>query len=551
MNQRFLKGAMILSLSMFLTKILGIIYVIPFKALVGSQGPTLSSYAYTIYSLFISLSTLGIPVGMAKFVSKYQAQHEYDTARRAFKYSVIGMIIFGFLGFLAMYHLAPIYVHHILNNAASLLKTKAEQEALLNDGPDIIHMIQVCSIALTVIPVMSIIRGFFQGNRNMAPTSISQLVEQIVRILIILGGSFFIIKVQHHSYQEAVSISVFAAFLAGIASLIVLLYFWYWEVPGYDQKLAECPPHPKRKPSRLFIEILGCSIPFALLGLATSLYQNIDTLHFHQLLTKSGLAVKTQKVYYGMYITELAKMIMIPVSFALAFGQPLVPELTNYHQQKKNRAVGRTIRLALRLTLVITLPAVIGISLLADDVYLLLYPSTKSINQLGGNLFAIGAWLGIFYALYSIICSILQGLNLQRKGIYYLVFSLIIKYISNFLFVPLFGINGFIYSTILAYLSWIILSLLQIKKHSLLQFNQILCDCFPILCSSLVMGIAVSYLKHLLKTLSLGQKIQALIELGSCALLGAIIYFATYYLFMLLSKTVRKNIKSNKTKVAR
>ncbi len=65
------------------------------------------------------------------------------------------------------------------------------------------------------------------------------------------------------------------------------------------------------------------------------------------------------------------------------------------------------------------------------------------------------------------------------------------------------------------------------------------------------MGIAVSYLKHLLKTLSLGQKIQALIELGSCALLGAIIYFATYYLFMLLSKTVRKNIKSNKTKVAR
>ncbi len=252
-----------------------------------------------------------------------------------------------------------------------------------------------------------------------------------------------------------------------------------------------------------------------------------------------------------MYITELAKMIMIPVSFALAFGQPLVPELTNYHQQKKNRAVERTIRLALRLTLVITLPAVIGISLLADDVYLLLYPSTKSINQLGGNLFAIGAWLGIFYALYSIICSILQGLNLQRKGIYYLVFSLIIKYISNFLFVPLFGINGFIYSTILAYLSWIILSLLQIKKHSLLQFNQILCDCFPILCSSLVMGIAVSYLKHLLKTLSLGQKIQALIELGSCALLGAIIYFATYYLFMLLSKTVRKNIKSNKTKVAR
>lgn len=540
MNQRFLKGAMVLSISMLLTKILGIIYVIPFKALVGSQGQTLYSYAYTIYSLFINLSTLGIPVGMAKFVSKYQAKNEYDTARQAFKYSVIGMILFGFLGFLTMYHIAPIYVNHILNKAASLLKTTAEQEALLKDGPDIIHMIQVCSIALTVIPVMSIIRGFFQGNRNMTPTSISQLIEQIVRVLIILGGSYFIIKIQHRSYQEAVSISVFAAFLAGMASLIVLLYYWYKEVPIYNHLLAHSSPHPKRKMGKLLSEIVGCSIPFALLGLATSLYQNIDTLNFHQLLTQSGLAVETQKIYYGMYITELAKIIMIPVSFALAFGQPLVPELTNYYQQQKHVAVLKTIRLALRLTLIITLPAVIGMSLLSDSIYLILYPATREVNQLGGQLFASGAWLGIFYALYSITCSILQGLNLQRKGIYYLLFSLFIKYIANLLLVPLIGINGFIYSTILAYLSWIILSFIQIKKLSLLNPTGLLLDCLPILGSCFVMGISVSILKQLIKTIPVGEKLHALIELSSCALIGAILYFLTNYCLTYLCKKFKR-----------
>lgn len=542
MSQNFIKGAMLLSISMFLTKILGIVYTIPFKALVGDQGQSLYSYAYTIYSLFISLSTLGIPVGMAKFVSKYQANKEYDTTRKAFKYLVIGMIVLGFIGFIAMYFFAPVYVNYILNNAASLLDNPAEQEALLKDGPDIIHMIQVCSIALTVIPVMSILRGFFQGNRNMTPTSVSQLVEQVVRVLIILIGSFWIVKIQGRSYQDAVSLSVFAAFLSGMASLILLLYYWKKEVPGYNELLKESVPHPKREMTQLFVEIIQCSIPFALLGLATSLYQNVDTLNFHQLLTKSGMSVGIQKTYYGMYITELSKMIMIPVSFALAFGQPLVPELTNYAQQNRHKAVGKTIQLALRLTLLITLPAVIGISLLSHSVYVLLYPSTNEINSLGGELFKVGAWLGIFYAMYSILCSILQGLNLQKKGIYALLLSIIIKYIANQLFVPFFGINGFIYSTILAYLTWIILSYLQIKKHSTFKTRAFLLDCLPIIISCAIMTLTVSLLQNSISHLALNGKLHAFIELGICSTIGAMIYFVTNYLLTLLLKKMKKGI---------
>ena len=542
MSQNFIKGAMILSLSLFLTKILGIIYTIPFKALVGEQGQTLYGYAYTLYSLFISLSTLGIPVGMAKFVSKYQASGEYDTARKTFRYCVIAMIFLGFIGFLIMYFFAPIYVNYILTNATSLLNDPAEIEALVQDGPDIIHMIQVCSIALTVIPVMSIFRGFFQGNRNMIPTSISQLLEQVVRVLIILVGSFWIIKLQGRSYQEAVSLSVFAAFLSGIASFTFLMYYWQKELPKYNELLKHSVPHPKRKLNVLFSEVIYCSVPFAFLGLATSLYQNIDTLNFHQLLTKSGMAVGIQKSYYGMYITELAKLIMIPVSFALAFGQPLVPELTNYYQQKKHQAVGKTIQLALRLTLLITLPAVIGISLLSDSVYLLLYPSTEELNILGGQLFQVGAWLGIFYALYSIVCSILQGLNLQKKGIIYLFISIGIKYLANQLLVPFFGINGFIYSTIIAYTTWICLSYLQIKKHSTFKLKNLFISCLPLLLSCLIMSISVIFIKNQISSLSLSSRLYALTELAVCGVLGAIIYFTSNYLLTLILKKMKKGI---------
>ena len=99
MGNRFLKGAMILSISMFATKFLGILYVIPFQQLVGTSGMALYNYAYTPYALFISLSTLGIPVGIAKFVSKYNAAGEYDTARKMFRYAIWFMIALGFIGF--------------------------------------------------------------------------------------------------------------------------------------------------------------------------------------------------------------------------------------------------------------------------------------------------------------------------------------------------------------------------------------------------------------------------------------------------------------------
>ena len=105
-------------------------------------------------------------------------------------------------------------------------------------------------------------------------------------------------------------------------------------------------------------------------------------------------------------------------------------------------------------------------------MYLLLYPSTQELNILGGQLFQVGAWLGILYALYSIVCSILQGMNLQKKGIIYLFISIFIKFIFNQLLVPFFGINGFIYSTMIAYGTWIYLSYLQIKKHSTFKLKK-------------------------------------------------------------------------------
>ena len=521
MNQSFLKGALLLSISMFATKLLGIVYLVPFKTLVGEEGMSLYGYAYTIYGLFISLSTLGIPVGLAKFTSKYHAKGEYDVARKVFKLGLIGMTLFGVVGYSAMYFLAPAYVETIL----------AGEPELLKQAGDIVSMIRIVGTALLIIPAMALLRGFFQGNRTMTPTSISQFLEQLVRVLIILIGSYVVIHFMEGTYQQAVSISVFAAFLSGAVALLYLIYYWRKNRHQYDELLTQSVEHKPYKTSNLLVELIQCSIPFALLGLATNLFQNIDTWDFHRLLTQANMAFDLQKTYYGMYIMELAKIVMIPVSFSIAFSQPLVPELTRAFQLKEEESVKKTIGLALRLSLFITLPAIVGMSLLSKPLFISFYQSTPELNTLGGELFQTGCWLGLFFSLYSILSAILQGLNLQNKGILYLIIALVFKYVSNQFLVPLFGVNGFVYSTFVAYGAWMGLSLWQIKRVTNLSLRTLIKENIPSLIWSIIMGIAVICvllgLNHWLPADS--SSLQAILTLGVCGIIGMAVYFFGHY----------------------
>lgn len=515
MNQHFLKGALLLSLSVFATKLLGIVYLVPFKNLVGDEGMSLYGYAYTLYGLFLSLSTLGIPVGLAKFISKYHATGQSHVVRHTFKIGLFLMTGFGVLGYTGLWLFAPHYVQNILTN----------EPELLAQASDIIQMIRLIGTSLLIIPVMALLRGFFQGHRTMTPTSVSQLLEQLIRVLVILIGSFVIVRVLGGSYQQAVGLSVLAAFFGGLISLLYLIGYGVkhrhqFFTPISSEKQSDLP-----KTSSLLVELIQCSVPFALLGLATNLFQNMDTWDFHRLLTDAHVPFELQKTYYGMYIMELAKIVMIPVSFSIAFSQPLVPELTRAFELKDHAQVNKTLALALRLTLFITLPAMIGMTLLAQPIFIVFYQSTPELNQLGGELFQTGCWLGLFFSLYSITSAMLQGLNLQNRGIGYLLIALVIKYLTNQWLVPVFGVQGFIYSTFIAYTVWLGLSYVAIKKTTQLSIRSLVQDNLSSFAWSLIMGVGVYLGLQLIPTEWLyAHRSTSLITCFSMGILGVFIY---------------------------
>ncbi|WP_331713799.1 oligosaccharide flippase family protein [Lentibacillus sp. JNUCC-1] len=161
------------------------IYVIPFQELVGETGGTLFNFAYTPYNIFLSISTIGVPLAVSKFVSKYNSLGDYQTGMRMFKSGMVLMMVTGIVAFLTMFLSAGWLAGVIITSEDASKVTTA----------DVVLVMRTVSIALIIIPAMSIVRGFFQGYQSMGPTAISQVVEQIIRILFLLASAFVVVKI--------------------------------------------------------------------------------------------------------------------------------------------------------------------------------------------------------------------------------------------------------------------------------------------------------------------------------------------------------------------
>src|SRR5699024_2326148 len=273
MSNNIVRGTMLLTGAAFLSKFLGLIYLIPFNAMVGTTGGTLYGFAYTPYSIFLSLSTVGIPAAVSKFVSKYNSLDDYQTGMRIFKVGSTLMLGTGFVAFLVMFLGADVLAQWSITNE-DLKGIKPE---------DVAFTIRMVSVSLIIIPSMSIVRGFFQGHESMGPTALSQIVEQIVRIAFILTGTYIILNWLEGTIVTAVGFSTFAAFIGAVASCIVLAIYWIKRKPYIQRQLNSQQKSTADIPTKkLLAELLSYAGPFVIVGLAIPLYQVVDQFTFER-----------------------------------------------------------------------------------------------------------------------------------------------------------------------------------------------------------------------------------------------------------------------------
>src|SRR5690242_8934233 len=198
MDTKFIRGTFFLTASTLISKILGFIYIIPFTALVGNSGYALYKYAYGPYTLMLSISTMGLPLAVSKFVSKYNGMGNYRAGQDLLKFGLYLMIFTGMLSSIILYSLAPFLAEMVIS----------KHDSTGNKLEDVIYVIRLVSFALLIVPPMSILRGYFQGNQSMGPSALSTILEQVVRVIFIVLGAYIVIKFGH-SVTEAVGIGTF------------------------------------------------------------------------------------------------------------------------------------------------------------------------------------------------------------------------------------------------------------------------------------------------------------------------------------------------------
>jgi O-antigen/teichoic acid export membrane protein len=529
-DSKLVRGTMILTASIFISKILGLIYIFPFKAIVGLEGLALYTYGYVPYTVLLSVATLGIPLAVSKFVSKYNALGDYETGRRLFKSGLIVMTITGIVAFLILFFLAEPIANQVVDG----------KDLKGNSIEDVILTIRMVSVALLIVPIMSLIRGYFQGHQSMGPTAVSQVIEQIVRIIFILCLTFIIVTVMNGSIGLAVAFATFGAFVGALGGLTVLLIYWFKRKKHFQQQILESPVNHNLPLSSMYKELAAYAIPLSFVGLAIPLYQTIDLMTFNKALMGIGYNQALAEEAFGAFAQAAHKLILIPVSVATAMSLTLLPTITKSFINEDRELLQKQVTQTYQIILYLTIPAAVGLSLLA-------YPAYGTLFGLGD--INVGAWIlrhyapvAVLFSLFAVTSAILQGINQQRFAVMGLIAGLVAKLSLNYFFIAEFEAVGAIYATGLGYLISLFVNMWAIGKYANYNYRFIFKRFLLISIFTGMMAIIVVIVKELLLlVLPMENRIFAFIVLMISISAGGL-----FYLFIGVKTNLAAQILGNR-----
>ena len=449
---QMLRGTVWLTASNFISRLLGAAYIIPWYIWMGKHGAEangLFTMGYNIYAWFLLISTAGVPVAVAKQVAKYntkgQEEHSFAMIRGFLKF----MSLLGLVFAIIMYVLSPIFAN------------------LSGGGKDLIPVMQSLSWAVLIFPSMSVIRGFFQGHNNLKPYAISQIAEQVIRVIWMLLTAYFIMKVGSGDYVEAVTQSTFAAFIGMGASLFVLFYY-LWKT-GLLQHIIHRPESDNEIDTKALLwDTIREAIPFIVTGSAIQLFQIIDQMTYSNVMSWfTNFSRSELLVQFSYFSANPNKITMILIAVATSIGGVGIPLLTENYVKGDFRAAGKLVQDNLTMLVAFLLPATIGAVAIAEPLYTVFYGKPDSLAL---GLFILAMLQTVILGLYTVLSPMIQALFQNRKAILYFGYGVLVKLILQVPFIYLFKAYGPLLSTTIGLMIPIVLMYKEI--HLVTQFNR-------------------------------------------------------------------------------
>ncbi len=466
-GKNFIRGAAILTAAGLIARVMGFVYRVILTRIIGAEGMGLYQMAYPIYTILLVVSRSGIPIALAKLIADRIARGKNKEAYKIFKVARslsigVGLIFSFIMAFLA---------RPLIN--------------ILSLDPRAYYAVLAISPAIFFVSIMATYRGFFQGLQTMVPTAYSQIIEQLVRMLTMIGLVIILIR---YGLKFAAAGASFGAVTGAFAGLLTLIYIYYkrkkniWDFMQNGVEVST---------SSLAIikEIAVLGIPITMGALVQPLMNLVDLIFVPQRLQVAGFLVEEATTLYGRLSAVAMPLVNFPTIITISLAASLVPSISEAFALKEHNLIRRRTQTALRLTILISLPSSVGLFVLARPITAVIFSEPAASVPL-----RFVAWGVLFIALQQTSSAILQGIGKTVIPARNLLIGAVANGIINYTLtaIPVFNIKGAALGTTTGFALAAFLNLLSVKLLTNFKFKFSELIVKPLV-SVIIMGITVLY----------------------------------------------------------
>lgn len=417
--QKFVQGAALLMIASFINRILAFIYRIYTVRLIGPEGIGLYEMVFPVYSLTLVLTTAGIPVAISKLISEEYAQNNKAQVKKIFKTALFFLLCSGLLSTVCFIWITPFISGRIFSD------------------PRVYWPFITAIPAIFIVAISSAFRGYFQGIQNMKPSATSQIMEQIVRIIIGIFLATTLLPFGVEFAAAGLALGMVCGELAGL--IILLINFKAYELEGTANKSTI-------NFFKTIIKIYQLAIPITLTRIVSTTSLTLQAVMIPKRLIISGLSIREATQIYGQFSGMAFSLINFPTIITISLATSLVPAISEAMAQLNFPLIKKRTIQAMKITILTAIPCTIIYSQLSQNIMALLYNSPES-----GSILKSLAYGCLFFYIQQTSTGILQGLGRVE-----LIFSnvligtlLSLGGIYWFTSIPSFGIRGTIIALIL------------------------------------------------------------------------------------------------------
>lgn len=537
-KKSFIASSLTTSAGIFITKLIGLFYIVPFKAIVGQQDMIYYSAAFDYYTILLQICSAGIPFALAALVAKYLSKNDYKTVILVRILATSLLMVSGFvMAVLFIGFSGPLAARALGGISYSANELAAMQNSFV-----------ILAMALFLVSVLYSYRGYYQGAKEMQQYSLSQVIEQFVRVGFLLGAGWFVVYILHLPKIVYIYTAVGGT---GVGAMVALLQFM-----NFDRKHFRVVQQKAKRQStnsvaikELIREFVMYVIPFLLSSILANSQVLVNTNFFVSVMEGLGMQHSQATMLLSIIQTNCDKLTSIPQVIGNGFAAGAVPFITVSLVHADWKGLRKSLEDCLGTVFYIVIPVCVSMAALSGPIYYIMYGAKEleygQVALFWSSILAFGT------TVTPVLLSILLSLKMRRHTLIYFLIGFLIKVVTFYPCCYLFGYSGAIISSILCEITFIALSIYKIQKTYPVRVKNMIIRLLKIIICCFAMNGIYVIVRWIGIDPTQYPRLLAIVLVGMIGSLGMGVYFASSELFRLPKSIFHRDLRGMFNRILR